>query len=983
MPWVCGPAGAEGHRGPAPACLLGTVALAVVLAAGPALAMPRGAVLGPDRLARRGGWAWLPRAPRVGPPRTLEDERALVWHARGALHAGQWEEAMLAYAAVPFPSPYHPEALEALAWLHVRTGRPARARADLEALLPTVDGARAEAVRAELARLCLAAGDPAATLQVLRPTLEAPRGSGATEGHAAALVEAMWLSGLAAKATGHAAFALGRFQDVARLAPASQRAGLAQLEVVNHHLRMGRPGQAADSLARYVAGGYAEIPGVNLPATLAFLRGEAAAREEDWARASAAWEQAASDRPLRDHALVGRAWALWRLRRTDEALGVIGVYRREGWAGLLQAPARYLEGRLLQDAGRLAEADARYQEVEPLGVAAWSEQALFQRAGLALRGGQTGEALALAATIVRDHPGGRMASAALWLLAEAQLSQGRTAEAIVNYQRLASRSDALMLLGGKGAAVVFKLGLAFLRAGDDAAAEAAFAKVGEPAMRAEALFWQAEAASRRERHGEAARLYQDLLRDHPESPRVPDAWYGLAWARLDMDEAGPAAAAFEEASRRLTDGRRRRDARYHLGLLLLDAGRPRAARVLLAEIAAGSDASRGAEAAWWLAEAMADEGDWVAAAAQYGACVAIGGERGRQARRQQAEMLQKAERWAEAAAALDALLEDPDADVAAGRRERLAAAVAWSRAGVPDRAAVHYARLASEARGLPEEQDQLWKPLIEAQIATGAWAGAGSLLTGVASASPWADGLLRQVARGHAASGQWRAAAATWASLPVQDAASRMARVEALEQSGDRMGAAECLEEILLQQTDARDPFWERLCRNYATLDLPERERTTLDRWMAEASADMAVRAAAWMAYGERMVRRQDLDEAAFALRAAVRGLPVGDAHWKARYWLASTLVTQGRLEDAEVILKPLADGAWPRDVSSGLSAWRAQARLLRGQVLETRKDWDGAERLYTTLAGEKLAPAAQRREAEARLAFIRQFVRRPAKGKR
>lgn len=980
---VHGPAGAARRRAAALSVVLSVAVVSLGVWAGPALARSRGTVLDAERLARRGGWAWLPQRAGSGAPETPDEERALVWNARGAMRSGALETAIAAWESVPAQSPYYAEALAALAWLNLRTGRPARARARLEALLPGVEGARAEALRNELARLCVAAGQPAEALKVLRPVLEAPRGVGADTAHAAALLEAMWLSGLAAKATGHVAFALGRFQDVARLAPGSRRGGLAQLEVVNHHLRTGRPGPAADALARYLAEGYPDLPGVDVAATLAMLQGEAAAREEDWARAAEAWAKAAPSRPLRDMALVGRAWALWRLRRGAEALAVVEDHRREAWAGVLQAPARYLEGRLLQDLGRLEEADARYQEVEALGDAAWTEQALFQRAGLALRGGQTAAALALAASIVRDHPGGRMASAALWLLAEAQLSQGRTAEAIVNYQRLASRPDALLLLGGKGASVVFKLGLAYLRAGDEAAAEAAFAKVGDPTLRAEALFWQAEAASRRDRHAEAARLFEELVRDHPESPRVADAWYGLAWARLETDAHGPAIRAFEEASRRLADGRRRRDARYHLGLLLLDAGRPGAARALLAEIAADADPARGADAAWWLAEAMADEGDWVAAAAQYGACVALGGERGLLARRNQAEMLQKAARWAEAAAVLDVLLDDPARDAAQTRRDRLAAAVAWSRAGEAERAAAHYARLAAEARGLPEEQDQLWKPLIEAQIATGAWAGAGSLLTGVASASPWADGLLRQVAEGHAAAGQWRAAAATWASLPNQDARTRMARIEALEKAGDRMGAADGLEEILAQEKGARDSFWERLCRNLVALDLPERERNTLDRWMQDASADIAVRAASWMAYGERMVRRQDLDEAAFALRVAVRGLPQGEAHWKARYWLASTLVSQSRFEDAEEVVKPLADGAWPKAPGSGLSAWRAQARLLRGQMLEARGRWDDAERIYKALAGEKLAPAAQRNEAEARLAFIRQFVRRPAKGKR
>lgn len=960
------------------ACLIGVVSEA------PATAATRDRVMPHARLAREGAWGWMPRVRETGAARTLEDERRLVWRARAALRLGTWDEAIRAYEAVPPHSPWRLEALEALAYLYGRTDRPVRARGALTTLLPSLVGARAEESRRELARLCLEAGDPEAALRVLRPILEAPRGEGAVAGHAASLLDAMWLAGLSAKAVGHGAFALGRFQDVARLAPGTPRAGLALLEIVNHHMRMGRPGHAADALARYVAGQHPTLPGIDLGATLSWLRAEQAAREQDWGRAVEGFSAAESHLPLRDASLYGKAWALWRLQRGSEALQALAQFRAEGGTGVLRAPALYLEARLLQEAGHLPEAEARYLEVERTEHGEWAEQALFQRAGLALRAGRTDTALALAATIVRDHPGGRMAAAALWLLAEAQLSQGRTEEAVQSYQRLAGRSDALLLLGGKGASVVFKLGLAYLRAGDEAAAEAAFAKVADPTLVAEARFWQAEAASRRDRHREAVLLFERMIKEHPESGRIPDAWYGLAWSRLESGDARGAAEAFSQAAARLPDSRRRRDSRYHLALLWLDDGRPAEARDLLAQVIQTVPDERGSEAAFWLAEAMADQEDWLAAAAQYAACVAQGGERGREARRQQAAMLERASRWADAARVWEAVLADSaGVDATRAHKDLLSAARASSRAGDAAGAAAYYARLAGEAKGLPGEQDTLWKPLVEAQLAAGAWSEASEVLTGVASASPWAPDLLRRVAEGHGQSGQWRAAAATWAALPIQDAPTRLARAGALEKAGDLLGAAEVLAEALVSVSEGRDVLRKDLCRLYAALDLPERERTTLDEWMKEASADASIRAEAWMAYGERMVRREDLLEAAVALRAALQGLAPGEKQWKSRYWLAATLVNLSRLDDAEGVLKPLCNGPWPTDPSSRLISWRAQARLLQGQILENRGRWTEAEKVYKELAANKRVSAAQRKEAEARLAFIARFVRPGTGGRR
>lgn len=920
-----------------------------------------------------------------------ERDRALYRLGKARRHMGNLAGAESAFERIPPESPWYPQAMSELADVYAIQGKAGRTIKALKALIQTLPARDALPVRLRLGDELLTARDYEGAIAAYRPLHDCDD---------PVLREAAWYgAGWAATRAGLHARALWFWQQAIREFPRSPRIREARLNLANHYLRMGRLGFAAEQLRAVSQEAVDLAERERRPEAIAwtaeFVAAEAAVQAGDWVRAIDHYREAGRSPRWAEASAYGIGWALWQAGRLPEAEDALEKCLEDYPKGRFKAAARYALGRVQQDRGRKSEATESYKAVLAYGKSRWAEEALFQLAGLELLSGKPLGAIQWCRRLVADYPTGRMATAGLWLLAESQLASGAISDAIESYARLASKPESLSFLEGKGNRVLFKLGLAYFKAGDLESAEAAFRQVRPDAgpLAGEATFWRAETLYRQGRFSEAAEAYESVLARHGDSPKVPEAAYGLGWAELRRGRKGPAMWAFKTAAEGLLDKALKRDAYQRLAMLQLDAGQYKEAQKALQRVVELDASADPTEGAFYLAWSQMRAGEFEEAAKGFRniADRSPDSARGRQARTFQAQILMRLGRFTEAARAFEALADLPPLEDATDDLDpRMRAAAAYMSGNDPARAAMLYARIVAEASASVAIREQALRPLAEAYLKAGMLPQAESVLTTEASGSPWVPSLLIEVARGYAKAGKWQEAAAAYGQVPAPESAVMLERARSLRKAGDPLGASELYRFLAAPTTPLgkdvkRSTIQFELFDAYDEAGLFDSQRDVLEaleREVAPGSAEAEQLGAYWYRLGERALGRGDPQLAVTAFRASERRVARGSvAAWKARYSLGSALVEARRFEDALFELSQLTAAREPKGTKEPLTAyraWKALAWLKQGEALEKMRRWDEAAGIYQSIGADWTVPERERQEAQARLAWIKANVKKP-----
>ncbi len=913
-------------------------------------------------------------------------DRALFQLGRARRHMGDLAGAEAAFELISPESSWYPQAVAQLAEVYALEGKSRRTIKALRALILTLRGKEALPIRLRLGDELLAARDYEAAITAYRPLHDCDD---------PALREAAWYgAGWAATRAGLHARALWFWQQAIREFPLSQRVKEARLNLANHYLRMGRLAYAAEQLR--AAGERTEERNPEAIAwTAEFVGAEAAVQAGDWVRAIEHYKRAAGSPRWAEAAAYGVGWSLWQAARLSEAEDALEKCLKDYPSGRFKAAASYALGRVAQDRGRKAQALDAYQAALGFGKSRWAEEALFQLAGLELTADRPAEAIRWCRRLVADYPTGRMVTAGLWLLAESQLASGAISDAIESYGRLARKPESLSFLEGKGDRVLFKLGLAYFKGGDLESAEAAFRQVRLEAgpLAAEARFWRAETLYRQGKFGDAADVYESVVAKFADSPKIGEAAYGLGWSELRQGRKGPAMWAFKTAAEKLLDKPLKRDAYQRLAVLQLDAGLYKEAQKALEQVVHLDEGGDPTEGAFYLAWSQMRAGDYDQAVQGFSRVADRTPEssRGRQARIYQAQVLMRLGRFIEAGNAFESLAKLPPVEGGPDEVDpRMRAAAAYMSGGDPAKAADLYSRMISAASASAAVLDQVLQPLTLAYIQADMLPQAESVLTTLASGSPWMPALLVKVAQGYSKGGKWQEAAAAYAHVPVPDSTVMLERARALRKAGDPAGAAELYKYLAAPTTDLaktikRTAVQFELLDSYdeaGRFDLQKDVLDSLELDVATNSAEAEQLGTAWYRYGETVLKRGDPTVAAIAFRSSEKRAPRGSvAAWRARYSLGNALVEGKRYEDALFELTQLTAAKEPRgskEPIAGYRTWKALAWLKQGEALERLRRWDEATQIYQSVSADWTVPERERHEAQARLAWIKANVRRP-----
>ncbi len=919
----------------------------------------------------------------------VDREQALYRMGLARERLGDYAGAAEAFSRVPQESAWFPRAAQHLAQLWIAEGRYDRAAAAYRALVPTLAGVAAQRAHLALADALYAGGryqDALAQYHLLENEPDP------------AIQQAAWYGeGWSALKAGLQARAYFAWSQILDLFPNSPRILEARLNLANHFLGIGHFDEAADQIRAVAA-----MPGMNqatasfhfgpaaladrqelvqmdLPALADFVAAEGAANDGDWVRAIAHYRAVPRNSRWAEQAAYGLGWVLWQAGRLPDAEDQLQDTLRAFPHGTLRAATYFALGRVQVDRNEKPDAKDSFRSATELGKDRWAEESLYELASLALADRRMDAAEKWARELERDYPTGHYAAAGLWVLAEAELSAGDTRDAIANYGRLAHHPEALDFLGGNDNPVIFKLGIAYLRAGDARSAESALSQV-HGKLADEAVFWRAEALYDLGRYAEAANLYATYLKRGDQAPYAPEAAYGLAWSLLERGDRKGARKEFAQAAGALLEPKLEHDAYYRLSLLDMDDGDYAGAQAALQKALAIKGLAPDDEARFLLAVSEMRTGDAKDAADEFAAIVAKdpNSPRGRQAQRDLADCDMQLGDFLGAGNLYQTLAQSEPATASDVDDLRLEAATAYAAGGHDGRAANLYDLVATDASASAKVRIGALKPLVTAYIASGGLAQAESVLTDQASASAWAPEMLRQVADAYAKLREWRRAAAAYAEIPGGGTGALILRAQALTQAGELPDAA-ALFETLSASASARQPeILTDLAALYDQMGALKRARRTLGRLEAAPGAERRRKAQAWYAYGDVAFKKGSIPEAIYAFgKAQAEASPADPLEFKSRYWLGSALVEAGQPRKALAVLAKLIYARPPVDpeVASAWKSWRSLALLEAGEAHEHLHQWAEARAVYQRMTHDPLVADRDRGEAEARLAFIQQNV--------
>ena len=300
-----------------------------------------------------------------------------------------------------------------------------------------------------------------------------------------------------------------------------------------------------------------------------------------------ALERDQSTSPLIPEARLGRAEALLRLGRPDEAEALLGPIAAEA-APTLAPRAAYLLGashlgrgrpaealaalddaldrfpgsptapalwfrsaEAAQAAGRPDEARDRYRKVAEVGPDdPWADDALLRAAGLALEAKDPDAAQATADALARSFPQSPLVADAHLIEARAALARGQTKQSIHLIRGLLDQDR-------PGAeteqAALYVLGQAYRADGQADRAIEVFQALERSPVAADAQFQVGQEHYQAGRFAEATGPLEAYLTEKPEGEVAGHALAYLALARLELGQAEQAGAAFDQLAARFPE----------------------------------------------------------------------------------------------------------------------------------------------------------------------------------------------------------------------------------------------------------------------------------------------------------------------------------------------------------------------------------------------------------------------------------------------
>jgi len=303
---------------------------------------------------------------------------------------------------------------------------------------------------------------------------------------------------------------------------------------------------------------------------------------------------------------IARGQCLFALGRRDEALPHL-----ERAAAFATGPERdavlYKIGWSQLEIGNPEAALGSFEELarNPEGRAAAHSAGLYGSAVTLLRLGRTSDALPLLETL-RSADNDPWGPDALYALALAHHNLGDYAASSAMLDELQTRYPSSPLVGrrelvdapnlllteryeeavaafeqrvsaNRSDEDLFRLGVAFYKAGDHAKAEGAFRDIvenhPESAVVLDARFWLAEAIYRQGRVSEARREYEALHAAAPDGAKASDAAYGLAWCDFSEGKYAEAAERFGSLTTAFRGTGREEDVLYRRATCYVRLGR--------------------------------------------------------------------------------------------------------------------------------------------------------------------------------------------------------------------------------------------------------------------------------------------------------------------------------------------------------------------------------------------------------------------------
>ncbi len=242
-------------------------------------------------------------------------------------------------------------------------------------------------------------------------------------------------------------------------------------------------------------------PDSPLSGDAALARGESLFAKKNYAEARKAYSEAAgAEKETRLRGLSGLGWCAFAAGDWMGAEKWFGILLNEAPEGELKLRARVRLGDALFNQKRYADADKHYRRAVSGGIDMLARWAQYQSGWCQLRQGKWENALNEWEQLRRRWPGSDDAHLALNAIGEALFNQEKFADAERAFSRLTEEAPA----------------------GSDMA-QGALLRVGDCLYNAKA-------------YDGAVLAYRRFTQQYPESPRMPEALYGIQWAYLQLGE---------------------------------------------------------------------------------------------------------------------------------------------------------------------------------------------------------------------------------------------------------------------------------------------------------------------------------------------------------------------------------------------------------------------------------------------------------------
>jgi TolA-binding protein len=316
--------------------------------------------------------------------------------------------------------------------------------------------------------------------------------------------------------------AAAAFGELLQHDPQYARADTAQYQLAWALSLGGDDAKAAEAFARFVQK-YPQNPRV---AEAEYNVGELALKAKNYAKALShyfAAQEKAGRTELAEKAIFKLGWCYLQQGDFPHAVESFQYQRYVFPQGPLAGEAAYLEAESFFRGEKYAEALTAYGRWKTFSSPEEQAHALLHAAQSAGRLKQWEKSLDWAAQCVRQFPALPAASEALFQQGWAQQNLGKTAEALALYQQVIDRSPNEEL----AARAQFQIGKLQFDQKQYSEASQSFVKVvygySFPRWQAEAAFASAGVYEAQGKKKEALKAYQDLIRDYPQSDKVPAA----------------------------------------------------------------------------------------------------------------------------------------------------------------------------------------------------------------------------------------------------------------------------------------------------------------------------------------------------------------------------------------------------------------------------------------------------------------------------